>query len=154
MSSACFYTRTGTPPSSGKTYGIINAKANFKPTARYALKTYILATLSDRVYVVNPPELVLSCQRFPKIISFWFIDGAFTAKLRGMSKEASERTVNSLRGEQLDYSIIMKGIKATHQTMAPGQELDAIFQTSCEIMATALEQFKMKPEARRVDLWE
>lgn len=110
--------------------------------------------LRGRVYVVNSPELVLSCQRLPKTVSFWFVEGKFTAKLGGMSKEASERIVENLHGEQVDHSLLVKGIRATHQAMMPGQEVDAMVQVTSQMIATALEQFEMKPEARRINLWK
>ena len=43
-----------------------------------------------RLYIVNSPDLVLSLQRRPNIVSFWFIEAHFTAGLGGMSRQAAE----------------------------------------------------------------
>lgn len=132
----------------------MDANAEAEASIRYALKIYSLAMLRGRVYVANSPELVLSCQRLPKIVSFWFIEGIFTAKLGGMSKDASERIVENLRGEQIEHGVFIKGMRATHQAMMPGREVGAVVRVACEMIAIAQEQFEKKPEGRRIDLWK
>ena len=61
-----------------------------------------------RVYVVSSPDLVLSLQRQPKTVSFWFIEGKFTAMLGGMSIAATDRDAYnySISYISYDYYII------------------------------------------------
>ena len=54
-----------------------------------------------RVYVVSSPDLVLSLQRQPKTVSFWFIEGKFTAMLGGMSTDATDILLENVKPGQM-----------------------------------------------------
>lgn len=107
-----------------------------------------------RIYVINSPELVLSAQRQPKTLSFWFIEAKFTAKLGGLSKEASDKLLADLPHEQEGPGLFMKGMNATHKAMMPGEGLDHMSLVAAKVAAASLGKFETDDTARRIDLWD
>ena len=104
--------------------------------------------------MVNSPDLVLSLQRQPKTVSFWFIEAKFTALLGGMGKEASGRLLENLQVKHCGNNLLIEGLKATHQVMMPGDELDRMIRVACQNVAMALDGFQSSSNASRIDLWQ
>ena len=110
-------------------------------SAKCRSKIYSLIMPGARLYVLNSPELISSLQRQPKIASFWFIEAKFTALLGGMSKEASEVLLKNLGANQPGRSLLIEGLKATHQAMMPGEELNRMIRVASQDIAMALDEF-------------
>ena len=109
--------------------------------------------LNGQVYVVNSPELVLAVQRHPKTVSFWFIEAKFTAILGGMSPSTSDKLLEHVEGAPGTRSLLVEGMKVTHQAMMPGKELDRMMETAVQTMASSLDRFGASNGARGIDLW-
>jgi hypothetical protein len=120
---------------------------------KYGLQIYSLAMPGGRIYVINSPKLVLSAQRQPKTLSFWFIEAKFTAKLGGLSKEASDKLLANLPHKQEDPGLFIKGMSATHKAMMPGESIDYMTLVAAKVAAASLERFETDETARRIDLW-
>lgn len=108
-----------------------------------------------RMYVVNSPDLVNSIQRQPRIVSFWFIEAVFTAKLGMMSNEAGKLLLQGVNGERDGTpSLLVEGLKVTHRTMMPGETFDQMLYVAVQEINTALGRFDRDEKARRIDLWD
>ena len=73
-------------------------------SSTYDLPIYNLEIAKGRVYVVSSPDLVLSLQQQPKTVSFWFIEGKFTAILGGMSTDATDRDAYNYSISYISYN--------------------------------------------------
>ncbi|MCJ1394809.1 hypothetical protein MMC18_007689 [Xylographa bjoerkii] len=107
-----------------------------------------------RIYVLNSPELVLSVQRLPKRMSFWFIEANFTAKLGGMSKEAGDKLLKNLHDDQEGPSVFLEGMKAMHKATMPSEGVDQMVRVTAEMTSTDMSKLDLNPNARRIDLWD
>ena len=108
----------------------------------------------SQLYVVNSPDLVLSLQKQPKVVSFWYIEARFTAKLAGMSDQASEKLLENIHAKGNDRNLLIEGLKAVHQAMLPGEGLERMIRITGQSTTAAMEKFVMDEKARRIDLWD
>lgn len=116
------------------------------------LQIYSLAMPSSRLYVVNSPNLVLSLQRQPNVVSFWFLEAKFTATLGGMSKDASEKLKANLQSDRVSHSLLLKGLKATHQAMTPGKAINQMIHIAGQRTVKALDAINDTLSTGQIDL--
>ena len=88
------------------------------------------------------------------MLSFWFIEAKFTAKLGGLSKEAGDKLLASLQNEQRGPGLFMEGMNATHKAMMPGEGVDQMALVAAKVAATTLARLETDKTARQIDLWQ
>ena len=118
-----------------------------------SLPIYSIAMPGSRLYIVNSPDLVPSLQRQPTVVSFWFIEAQFTARLGGMSQEASQKLTANLQKGQGDKSLLITGLKATHQAMMPGERVNHMVRVAAQRITSALDKIGSSNNSGPVDLW-
>lgn len=107
----------------------------------------------SRLYILNSPDLVLSLQRQPNVVSFWFIEAQFTARLGGMSREASEKLQANLRKGENERSLLIRGLKATHQAMMPGEGVNWMIRVAAQTIVKRLDAIKCTNKTQSLNLW-
>jgi hypothetical protein len=107
--------------------------------------------VGGRLYVVTDPNLIATVQRHYKELSFWFLEGAFTVKLGGLTKDGAQRLTQNATGREAGASLLIDGMKAIHVAMNSG--LYAMIQVATEIVVVAMDMLEEKGVAE-VDLWQ
>lgn len=132
-----------------------------KLSARYDnLPIYTLPILNGQIYVINEPDLVLAAQRQPKIISFWQVEATATAALGAVSITAGNKLKSNLSPRHDEdklqgKGLLLEGLNATHQAMAPGPGFQRMLLAASQTIAEDLNTLSEKGAAqRRVDLWQ
>lgn len=130
-------------------------------SARYDnLPIYTLPILNGQIYVINEPNLVLAAQRQPKIISVWQVEATATAALGALSTTASNKLKSNLCPRHDEDTLqgkglLLEGLNATHQAMAPGPGFQQMLLAASQTIAEDLNALSEKGAAqRRVDLWQ
>lgn len=108
-----------------------------------------------RIYVVTSPELAICLQRQPKLISFWYIEAKFTAKLGGLSEDAGDRLLKNLHPGQSGNSMLLEGMKAAHKALMPGDSINHMVRIAAQTAAAAMDEMETNKRAgaNEVDLW-
>ncbi|KAL8924174.1 MAG: hypothetical protein Q9172_002796 [Xanthocarpia lactea] len=114
---------------------------------------YSLAMFNTRLYILNSPDLVLSLQRQPDVVSFWWVESHFTAKLGGMSMAASHRLHAHLGKGKNSQSLLITGLKATHQAMMPGEGLNSMMGIAGQTILRRLHDLRDATKTEPIDLW-
>jgi hypothetical protein len=100
-----------------------------------------------------------SLQRFPQTVSFWYLEAQFTVQLGAMSKETAKlMTTNLEPGAQQPNTLMMGGLKATHQAMTPLGGIDEMNRVAAMITKMRLDdlasQGSQQSGMHAIDLWE
>lgn len=64
-----------------------------------------------RLYIITALSLVGTIQRHYKELSFWFLEGAFSAKLGSLSEHVSKVLLENAAGREVGNSLVVDGIK-------------------------------------------
>lgn len=113
--------------------------------------------------MINSPDLLLAVQRYPKKLSFWFLQAVFAARMAGLSKVAAMALQDNVHGEDKKPSLFMDGAEATHKALKPCQGLDEMTLTAVQRLAVSMEELargttvlssgKAEGECMQKDLW-
>ena len=103
-----------------------------------------------RLYVLTNPNLVSTVTRHYKALSLWFLEGAFTVKLGGLSKHGAQLLLENAAGGELRNSLVVDGMKETHAAMVSG--LDTMSQMAVDIIVESVNQLETD-RVVEIDLW-
>lgn len=84
--------------------------------------------LSQKMYIVNSPELVMAVQRQNKTLSFQPFVAAVLPKLFLVDANVMEIVKRNMDGEKGDWGLIPDTHRETWPTLAPGPQLDLMIQ--------------------------
>ena len=115
---------------------------------------YSLAMPGGQLYVVNSPELVLSVQRHPKTLSFWFIEAKFSAILGGLSSKTEDILRSNVHGELGKTGLFLDGMKAAHKAIMPGDRMDQMSRVAVKMIAESLDKLERDEAFQHIDLWK
>jgi len=104
-----------------------------------------------RVYVVN--SLICALSATAAGDSFWFIEGKFTAMLGELSTDATDILLENVKPGSDGSSLLVEGLKVTHQVMMPGEAINEMNRTAAHATTSALDRFEESKHTRRIDLW-
>jgi hypothetical protein len=122
-------------------------------SAKYHHDVFALPMFGGRLYIVTTPSLVGTIQRHYKELSFWFLEGAFSAKLGGLSEHASKVLLENAAGREIGNSLVVDGMKQTHAAMVDG--LEKMAQTAVDIIGVEIDRLEAEAEANKeIDLWK
>ncbi len=106
-----------------------------------------------RLYVVNSPEVIGAIQKVPRVLSFWFIEATLTKNLGGISDKANAILLDNARGDKGSNSLVVDGMKATHQAMV-GQHLEDMTAQAIQRAEKELRLLETTGTENVIDLWE
>lgn len=107
-----------------------------------------------RLYVVNSPDLVISVQRQPRMLSFWYLEAKFTTVLGGLSKRTGEMLRSNVHGEHGKQGLFLDGMRASHNAIISGEELRRMSHAAVQMIAEALDRLEADEGTRNIDLWK
>lgn len=105
------------------------------------------------VYVVSSPELMHALHRLPRVVSFWFIEGKFTAELAGMSQASAEALQANLGATDDGSSLLVEGLKVTQHAVSPQGGLKDLNQRAGEVTRARMDELMGACVTKEVDLW-
>jgi len=122
-------------------------------SAQYQKKIYSLAMPGGRIYVVNSPDVIGAIQKVPRVLSFWFIEASLTKNLGGISDKANAILLDNARGDKDSNSLVVDGMKATHQAMV-GEHLEILTTQAVERAEKELRLLETSGTDNVLDLWD
>jgi len=111
-----------------------------------------LATPGGRLYVVTSPELIAAVQKQPRTLTFWFIQATLTQRLGGITDHANQLLLENARGEKGENSLVVDGMKVTHEAMT-SKHLHEMISASLK-RAEKILQGVGKGETSEFELWK
>lgn len=118
---------------------------------RHGHRLFSLAMPGGRIYIANSADVISEIQKKPRSLSFWFIEATLTKNLGGISDEANTILLDNARGDKGQNSLVVDGMKGTHQAMA-GDHLDRM--TLASIRRVEEEVNEAKITNKEMDLWD
>jgi len=73
--------------------------------------------------------------------------------LGGMSTDATDILLENVKPGSDGSSLLVEGLKVTHQVMMPGEAIDEMNRTAAHATTSALDRFEESKHTRRIDLW-
>lgn len=104
------------------------------------------------MYIIKSPKLIAAIERQPKVISFWHVEASAIGRVAGLRPDAAEKVSHGV-GDNPD-SFWLKGLRAIHHAMAPGEAINNMLLEAAQTSAETLSQFDGENRGKRVDLWE
>ncbi|KAL8994943.1 MAG: hypothetical protein Q9188_006928, partial [Gyalolechia gomerana] len=123
-----------------------------KLSKRFQFPILKLPILGGQLYIIKSPKLIAAIERQPKVISFWHVEASAIGRVAGLRPDAAE-TVSHGVGDNPD-SFWLKGLRAIHHAMAPGEGINNMLLEAARTSAETLRQFDGENRGKRVDLWE
>lgn len=108
---------------------------------------------SGRVYIVNSPDLVLSVQKLPKKLSFWFVEAIFAVRMGGVSKHAANALQDNTLGIEDRPSLLLDGMLSLHKNLKPGKGLDDLTRVGASVLARSIAEDFAGRSTTTVELW-
>jgi hypothetical protein len=71
-----------------------------------------------------------------------------------MSKEASRKILENVKGGSGMESLLIEGLEETHKVMRPGSGVNQMVSITTRTAADNMAIFEIDPASRRVDLWQ
>ncbi|KAL9593773.1 MAG: hypothetical protein Q9219_007394 [cf. Caloplaca sp. 3 TL-2023] len=142
-----------TIPYIGHLIGIFIHKNHYytKLCQRFQLPILSLPILGGQIYILNSTKLIAAIERQPKVISFWHVEASAIGRIAGLRPEAHE-TVSMNVGDP--DSFWLKGLRAIHHAMAPGDGINTMLLEAARTSAETLRQFDIPGGHKRVNLWD
>ena len=119
---------------------------------RFRFPVIKLPILGGQLYIVNSPKLISAIERQPNTISFWHVEANAIGQIAGLRQDTAD-TISHGVGDDTD-SFWLKGLRAIHHAMAPGQGVNDMILKAAQSSAESLRQFDFEGRGRSVDLWK
>ncbi len=97
--------------------------------------------LTQRLYIINSPELVVAVQRHTKALSFQPFVAAMLPKLFLVDENAMQIVKRNMDGDEGDWGLIPDTHRETWPTLAPGPQLDLLVQNMLSTLLPFLDEF-------------
>ena len=104
--------------------------------------------LSQRMYIVNSPELVLAVQRQTKSLSFQPFVASMLPKLLLVDADAMEILKRNMDGDEGDWGLAMDTHRGIWLALTPGPQLDLMLQSVLTTLLPLFLEFAGSREAR------
>jgi hypothetical protein len=93
-------------------------------SAKHHLPIYALNVLSQKIYVVNSPDLIAAVQRNTKSLSFGPLIIEVSRRMLNVPNETAAQIAKNQFGDESGYSYMLELHNAQYGVLAPGQPLD------------------------------
>ncbi|KAL8940796.1 MAG: hypothetical protein Q9216_002622 [Gyalolechia sp. 2 TL-2023] len=111
-----------------------------------------LPILGGQLYIIKSPKLIAAIERKPNTISFWHVEASAIGRVAGLRPEATE-TVSKGVGDNPD-SFWLKGLRAIHHAMAPGEGINGMVLEAARTSVETLRRFDTESRGQRINLWD
>lgn len=110
----------------------MNASLLSSPRRRVSTPIFTIDIPGSKIYIVTSLDLVQAVQKYPKILAFPPIEAKFASSICGTSKDAHDKALQNVNGDDGDWGFSMDSYAAMRTALVPGAELDKMNQIMIE----------------------
>ncbi|KAF2261904.1 cytochrome P450, partial [Lojkania enalia] len=142
-------------PFIGHILGILCINIDFEKSKNHTLPIVKFSLFGNNIYVVRSPELMPVLHRLPRVVSLWFVEAKFTAKMGAMSESTAKKMEAHLGPEsEGQNTFTIEGLKVMHQVLGPkGGGLAEMDLVSAQVFKARLDDLITSNQSVSVDLW-